>query len=119
VPVYGGSTFMPVAGFAPGSATLSPALSRLLKGVAEVLLARPWVVVEINGHAEPSEPARERLSERRARAALKHLIELGVPEDRLTAKGYGSKVDMSSMGDDGPARNRSVGFQIVKGELKH
>jgi outer membrane protein OmpA-like peptidoglycan-associated protein len=117
VPVYGASVvFMSAVGFAPGSARLSPALSRLLEGVAEVLLARSWLAVEITGHADPSEPARERLSQRRARAALKHLVELGVPEGQLTANGHGSKADPWVPGADGPARNRSVGFQIFKGD---
>ena len=115
-PIYGISGFAPVTGFAPRSAAISPALARSLEGMAEVLLVQPWLVVEITGHAEPSEPSGQQLSERRAQAAMKHLVELGVPEDRLTAKGYGSKVDVWAA--DGPARNRSVWFRILEGDLR-
>jgi len=116
MPIYGISGFAPVTGFAPRSAAISPALARSLEGMAEVLLVQPWLVVEITGHAQPSEPSGQDLSERRAQAAMKHLVELGVPEDRLTAKGYGSKVDVWAA--DGPARNRSVWFRILEGTLK-
>lgn len=117
VPVYGSTVLMPVAGFPEGSAEITPALHAALRGVAEVLLAQPGVSMEVEGHADPSEPNGVRLSERRARAAMTLLIELGVPADRLAAKGYGSKVSVESREKDAKVRNRSVGFRVTKGEL--
>jgi len=117
VPVYGSTVFMPAAGFPPRSDEITPALNQLLHGVAEVLLAQPGVNVEVEGHADPSEPHADRLSERRARAAMKLMVDLGVPEDRLSAKGYGSKVKVEGMEQDQKVQNRSVGFRITKGEL--
>lgn len=118
VPVYGSASFMPAAGFPPRSDEITPALYRSLEGVAEVLLAQPGVNIEVEGHADPSEPHANRLSERRARAAMKLLVELGVPEARLSAKGYGSKVNVEGIEEDQKVQNRSVGFRITKGELE-
>ena len=48
---------------------------------------------------------------------MKLLLELGVPEDRLSAKGYGSKSHVEGREEDQRVQNRSVGFRITKGEL--
>ena len=118
VAIYGSSMFMPVGGFPAGSAEITPALHQSLQGVAEVLLAQPGVNIEVEGHAARSEPHADRLSEQRARAAMKVLVELGVPEDRLSAKGYGSKVNVETDEEDQKLQNRSVGFRVTKGDLE-
>ena len=71
--------------------------------------------VEIQGHTDNvgKPDANMRLSEERARAVMKALVDRGVAADRMTAKGYGDTQPVADNStDEGRAKNRRV--ELVK-----
>lgn len=90
----------------------------LLKSLAKMILAHPeYVVVHVHGHTDEigDHYWNNLLSEQRAEAVRKKLIEYGVPAARLVAKGFG-KTRPRTPGLDETARqeNRRVEFLIER-----
>jgi outer membrane protein OmpA-like peptidoglycan-associated protein len=77
--------------FVTDSAKLTKSGRAVVREAAEVLQEHPEVEVRIEGHTDSrgTWAANKDLSERRADEVLDRLVDLGVDEDRLTAKGYG------------------------------
>lgn len=104
--------------FATGRATLADANATLLTEVAQVLADHPEIArVAIEGHTDDlgSERGNIALSQRRALAVMRWLIEHGVDERRLEARGYGPRrplVENRTAADR--AKNRRVDFQILR-----
>jgi outer membrane protein OmpA-like peptidoglycan-associated protein len=97
--------------FETGKAALTPESQTILNGVAESLVANDSIKVEVDGHTDNTGSAsvNARLSKQRAEAVRQYLIDHGVPENRLTAKGYGpSKPIASNKTAEGRAQNRRV-----------
>jgi outer membrane protein OmpA-like peptidoglycan-associated protein len=86
--------------------------------VADALLRNPNLeLVEIQGHTDSSgDPALNmRLSQRRAEAVQRWLIQHGVESTRLMAKGYGpTRPVVPNITQQNRARNRRVQFRIVR-----
>lgn len=90
----------------------------LLKSLAKLILAHPeYAVVHIHGHTDEIGPDdwNQILSEQRAAAVKKKLVEYGVPASRLVSKGFG-KSKPRATGKDESARqqNRRVEFLIER-----
>ena len=90
-------------------------------GAAEILLstsvAPAGTRVEIGGHTDNTGDAAAnlKLSEDRANAVRTKLVDLGVPADLLTSKGYGdTKPVADNSTDDGRAKNRRMEFTVVR-----
>lgn len=99
--------------FSTATATLTTDSRALLDAVADVLERYPSVVVEVQGHTdgEGGERANRRLSQRRADAVAAYLIEAGVPDPTLRARGYGESEPIATNETErGRARNRRVVF---------
>ena len=79
-----------------------------LQAVAEVLERHPFIV-EVQGHADPSE-RRWKISEQRAQRVKKALIELGVESDRLRVQDYGKT---RPLGPERSPQNARVSFQVL------
>jgi outer membrane protein OmpA-like peptidoglycan-associated protein len=77
--------------FVTDSAKLTRNGRAVVREAAEVLAEHPEVEVRIEGHTDSrgTWAANKELSERRADEVLDRLVDLGIDEDRLTAKGYG------------------------------
>lgn len=77
--------------FVTDSAKLTKNGRAVVREAAEVLADHPEVEVRIEGHTDSrgTWAANKELSERRADEVLDRLVDLGIDEDRLTAKGYG------------------------------
>lgn len=77
--------------FVTDSAKLTKDGREVVREAAKVLEKHPEVEVRIEGHTDSRGTSKDNkeLSERRADEVLDRLVELGVDEDRLTAKGYG------------------------------
>ena len=104
--------------FATGSDEILPNSEPILLEVADALLRNPGLeLVEIQGHTDNS-GARElnmRLSQQRAEAVRRWLIQHGVEPTRLMARGYGpSRPIVPNITQQNRARNRRVQFRIVR-----
>ena len=77
----------------------------------------PNYKAQIQGHTDSdgSEKYNMKLSQKRAAAVSKKLVELGLDKNRLDAKGYGeSKPVASNKTAEGKAQNRRVEAVIIK-----
>ncbi len=99
-----------------GRATIRPQYRRPLAQVVKLLLEYPTARVRIEGHSDNvGNPSYNlRLSERRARAVLRYLVQSGVPMTRLAIKGFGENKPMvSNTSNRNRAMNRRVEFTIL------
>ena len=103
--------------FAEGKAEMTTPMYNDLDKLADFLLDNPDFKLHISGHTDSNgrEDFNLQLSQERADIIKEYLVFFGsVPEDRVTAKGYGSSkpVNGSSLTDD---LNRRVEFEIYRG----
>jgi outer membrane protein OmpA-like peptidoglycan-associated protein len=73
----------------------------ILDEVAELLRNYPSMVIELGAHTDSrgSRAYNQRLSERRANAAVEYLVGKGIAKSRLVAKGYGQTQLRNGCGD--------------------
>jgi len=88
-----------------------------LERVIELLNTNPTMTVEISAHTDDkgSDVYNQRLSQARADAVVKFIIEKGIAKERLTAKGYGKiQPAVPNDSEENRAKNRRVEFKVVK-----
>lgn len=104
--------------FATGSDEILPNSELLLLEVADALLRNPDIVrVEVQGHTDSRGDfaVNMKLSQQRAEAVRRWLVQHGVEPDRLTAKGYGPTRPVApNITAYNRARNRRVQFKILE-----
>jgi OOP family OmpA-OmpF porin len=94
-------------------ANIKPAYQGILNEVAKVMSMNPGVTMEIDGHTDSTGPDayNQKLSERRAKAAMTYLVEKGIAKDRFMVKGFSfHKPIASNDTKDGRAKNRRDEF---------
>jgi OmpA-OmpF porin, OOP family len=99
--------------FDVNKAVLKPQSMGTLNGVAKLLTQNPGLKLEVGGHTDSDgdAAANQKLSEARAAAVKKTLVDIGIDGSRLTTKGYGaSKPIDSNATPEGKANNRRVEF---------
>lgn len=82
-----------------------------LDQVARILREQPTLRLEIAGHSDTQGNAAYNLwlSEQRAKSVMSYLVTQGVPQDRLSARGYGGSQPIAeNTTREGLARNRRV-----------
>jgi outer membrane protein OmpA-like peptidoglycan-associated protein len=97
------------------SATMLPESYRQLGSVLSTLLSHPGWSVRIEGHAssEGQDAHNDELATRRAQTVADFLTNRGVPADRLTVKGFGSRVPVVPNDTQaGREANRRVEFFV-------
>jgi outer membrane protein OmpA-like peptidoglycan-associated protein len=103
-------------------ATIKEVSYPILDAVAETIVGNPHITqIRIEGHTdnEGLESYNQALSEERAKSVMDYLIGKGVPETRLSYKGYGfTRPKASNDTEEGKAINRRVEFTIIHGEVK-
>ena len=102
--------------FAFDSAALNDEARKNLNNVAEKLRSLTDIRVDIIGHADSTGPAEynQRLSERRAVAVQRYLVDQGMAEQNLRTVGYGETQPVASNETrEGRARNRRVELHVV------
>jgi outer membrane protein OmpA-like peptidoglycan-associated protein len=104
--------------FATGSEEILPASEPVLVEVADVMLRNPELeLIEIQGHTDNSgsPEVNMQLSQQRAEAVRRWLVDHGVEPGRLRAKGYGPTHPIApNITAYHRARNRRVQFKIVQ-----
>ncbi len=101
--------------FATGSAVIVPHSSTQLDDVANTLQRYPQLNIEVAGHTDSQgiSAYNRRLSQQRADAVRRYLIEKGIDTERITAKGYGEdKPIADNKTAAGRAENRRVEIHI-------
>ncbi len=101
--------------FSTNSAHLTSAARALLREKAAILVRNPALTLTLTGHADARGAAdyNQRLSERRAAAVQRFLVDLGVGSERLTSEGRGEEAPVAEgSGERVWQRNRRVEFEI-------
>ena len=101
--------------FESGSASLSAISDVELNILSQLMKSNPSVIVQINGHTDDvgTEQSNILLSQQRADAVVKRLIQLGVPAKSLLAKGYGESRPVSANNSEaGRQSNRRIEFEV-------
>jgi outer membrane protein OmpA-like peptidoglycan-associated protein len=104
--------------FDTGQHTLKPGAREKLARVAGILLAYPDLTLEVDGHTDSvgDDTHNLALSERRAEAVRGYLVQQGIPESAIVARGFGEAQPVAS--NDiaaGRQQNRRVEL-VVSGE---
>jgi outer membrane protein OmpA-like peptidoglycan-associated protein len=106
--------------FDPDSWVLRQESELALYKMAQILKDNPAVCLLINGHVAKAVGARGKpqlVSEMRAREVMKFLVDHGIDQSRLKARGFG---DTQPIGDnateEGRIRNRRTEFEIIRSE---
>ena len=103
--------------FDSGSATLLPKTKNELNRLAEIMRQHPYLKLDIFGHTDNTggSSANRKLSQGRAQAVATYLHELGIPDKRLSAKGFGEQYPIASNNTpSGRLKNRRVEFRLSR-----
>lgn len=103
--------------FDTGKSTLRPESYKEIDQLAEFLLQKKGMVIEIAGHTDNvgKPDANKKLSQDRADAVRNYLIKKGVKADRVQAKGYGDTSPIATNNSDaGKQRNRRTEVKVLK-----
>jgi OmpA-OmpF porin, OOP family len=95
--------------FDTGKSTLKQESSKELNELAEYMLLKKGLKIEIAGHTDNigNKDANQKLSEDRANSVRNFLIKKGVDASRVSAKGYGDTQPIADNGtDEGRQKNR-------------
>jgi len=102
--------------FAPSKADIAPSSTSLLSAISQTAFDCPGTL-RIEGHTDNTgrPEFNELLSRMRAEAVRSKLVDLGLPAERLVARGYG---DTRPIGDnatrEGRARNRRIEIKVAR-----
>lgn len=104
--------------FTTGTAKLTGNSDEILSEVASVLKERTEILkLEVQGHTDNkgNKAANKNLSQRRADAVMKVIVDKGVAKERLTAKGYGQEEPIADNAtEEGRSNNRRVQFKVLE-----
>jgi outer membrane protein OmpA-like peptidoglycan-associated protein len=98
---------------------LKPESLSELERLSALLHRNPMIKIEISGHTDNTGTAtrNQTLSESRAKAVVDYLIGAGIPEARLTFKGYAERLPIADNNtEEGRQLNRRTEFKILSHE---
>ncbi|MCX6154930.1 MAG: OmpA family protein [Candidatus Kapabacteria bacterium] len=119
LPDIGTVCLLPVV-FEFDKANLSKESNPILDNFFVLMKSYPNMEVELRGHTDnvnnsPDEEYNMRLSQRRADAVKKYLVNKGISAARISSKGFGEKQPIADNKlDEGRAQNRRTEFIILK-----
>ncbi|HRH39834.1 MAG TPA: OmpA family protein, partial [Flavobacteriales bacterium] len=102
--------------FERDQAALNPASLGELGQLPALLRDNPTVRLEISGHTDSdgSEDHNAELSTKRANAVVDHLVNNGIPAERLVAKGYGAEQPLAPNDtEENKAKNRRTEMRVL------
>lgn len=104
--------------FKTGKAEIDPACDKTMTAIASIMSDYPGFHVQVDGHTDNvgNPEANKKLSQERADAVVKYLVEKkSVEAKRLSAKGFGdSKPIADNKSKKGQAKNRRVDFTVTQ-----
>ncbi len=103
--------------FKSNSGAIDPKSFNTLDEIAENLKRNPDLKLEIQGHTDNlgSIAYNNKLSEKRAQAVEKYMLDKGVPSRQVTSAGYGPSMPIASNDSPGGrASNRRVEFKPIR-----
>ena len=104
--------------FKKDSAEILPVSFGLMDEIFGVMDKNPQVKkIGIEGHASSEGPDvyNKQLSDRRAKAVMKYLVDKGIKADCLTAQGFGEEKPIGDNNtEEGKEKNRRVEFNILE-----
>jgi OmpA-OmpF porin, OOP family len=101
--------------FESARATIDADSAGLLDRLIETVQRCPSTNIEIAGHTDGAgdDNFNQGLSDKRAQAVIDYLVKAGLPANRFTAVGYGSKQPIAPNDtDEGRAQNRRIEFVV-------
>jgi uncharacterized repeat protein (TIGR01451 family) len=104
--------------FKTDRAEIEPRSFELLDKIAAVLVARPQMKIQVEGHTDShgDDAYNKKLSQRRAEAVVAYLVNKKIVRSRLTARGFGEEKPIADNATaEGRAQNRRVVFTITSG----
>ncbi len=107
--------------FKSGTAILAPGAIYLVRRMAEIIKSHAEVKVEIGGHTDEDGGVDDnlKLSLKQAQHVRDKMVEMGVPQDRLTVRGYGVSAPLKRSGLPGAKKaNRRIEFRFTIGQPK-
>lgn len=102
--------------FATGSYELSETSVPELNVLYKFLTTNPNLEIEIQGHTDDvgSDKDNLSLSQQRADAVRDYLVEMGIPQERISSKGYGENQPIAdNETEEGRSENRRTAFKVV------
>lgn len=102
-----------------GKAVLREESFEELDRLVEMLVEHKEMVIEVSGHTDNQGNAllNKKLSGERALAVRNYLVEKGIPEERMTSKGYGFDKPLTTNDTElNRAKNRRVEFMILSND---
>lgn len=104
--------------FKTGKAEIDPSCDKSMIAIAAIMADYPGFHVQVDGHTDNvgNPEANKKLSQERADAVVKYLIEKkGVEAKRLSAKGFGDSQPIAdNKSKKGQAKNRRVDFTVTQ-----
>lgn len=101
--------------FRSGSAYISPASNKILDEVAAALKPCSGLAIAVGGHTDDAGNAEVNriMSQERADRVRAGLMERGIPENLITATGYGAQQPLATgSGPEADAQNRRIEFKL-------
>lgn len=101
--------------FETGKATIKKKSYPLLDQIATIFIENSNYIIEVQGHTDNvGKPDYNlKLSDDRAKAVMKYMVDKGVPAERMSAHGYGMDMPIADNATKaGRAKNRRVEFKI-------
>ncbi len=103
--------------FDADSIVIKPEAVPSLDELYEFLYDNPTIIIEVSGHTNslPADDYCDRISEERASSVADYLIEKGIEDRRIIAKGYGKRKPIASnLTPEGRKRNQRVEIRLIK-----
>lgn len=104
--------------FKTGKAEIDPACDKTMTSIATIMTDYPGFHVQVDGHTDNvgKPEANQKLSQERAEAVVKYLIDKKKIEgSRLSAKGFGDSQPIAdNKSKKGQAKNRRVDFTVTQ-----
>lgn len=107
--------------FEVNKATILPQSFALMDELSDVIKKNPHIKkISIEGHASSEGDAAKnvKLSDERAKAVMKYIVDKGIEATRLSAKGFGAKKPIADNAtEEGREKNRRVEFVITEQDV--